>query len=244
MANPNDNNRFNQNQFDPRSLLDGLDKIAVPQNKVGNLYREKTSKLQGLFEDLIANTYGIQEIDHVFIAPKLNRDGSLANIYCRAYFNTRDVTNGDIVRTGIGAPNGKRMTVVQMLGGAASGSGDFELSDKFKSVFAPLALSEDNNKLIVHAVPGSKDYACLDIDFFAMMSLALGISSNDPYDFSIITAKPLGGDDFLLLYSKFIEVGSGKRGRHKGRQINYKELDKEFARQNNHYSNGGDRRFN
>lgn len=244
MANSNQNNnqRFG-NQYDPQSLLEGLSKVTVPQNKVGEMFREKTSSLQVKIEDMLANTYSISEIDHVFIAPRINKNGQLTDIFCRAYFDTQNVTNGNIVRKGFGtASGGKRQTAVALMGGAVTTTGDFELSDQFKKVFAPLALSDDD-KLHVNAVPRNKDFACIDLDFFAVMSLMLAIGPNDPYNFSVVDAKPISKDDYVLLYSKFIETSSGKRGRHKGRRINYQDLDREFARQNEAYASNNGRSF-
>lgn len=244
MANSNQNNQKYGNQYDPQSLMTGLDKVTVPQNQVGKVFREKTSALQVKIEDMIANTYQIGEIDHVFIAPRINKNGQLTDIFCRAYFDTQNVTDGNISRKGFGSvTGGKRQTAVALMGGAVATTGDFDLSDNFKKVFAPLALSDDD-KLHVNAVPRNKDFACLDLDFFAVMSLMLAIGPNDPYNFSVLEAKPINKDDFVLLYTKFIETGSGKRGRHKGRRINYQDLDREFARQNEAYaSNNGGRSF-
>lgn len=92
------------------------------------------------------------------------------------------------------------------------------------------------------AAEGNKDVATINIDFFAIMAAALGIEPNSPYNFSILDAKPTGAkNDYMLLYTKFIDVGNNRRGRHKNRRVNYSELDSAFARQENNYNNS--RRF-
>lgn len=235
--NNNGNGGYNNNQYDPQSLLDGLGKCAIPQNQVGHVFREKTSSLQGKIEDLFANTCGIAEIDHVFIVPKFGKNGELENMLCRAYFCTSGNGDGDIWRVGSGKRNvNGRPTVIGLMGGAVSDSGDFDFSDKFKKVFAPLCLSE-NDKLEVFAVQGNKDIASINLDFFAVMAMALAIEPSSPYNFSILDAKPAGGkNDYQLLYTKYIDLGGSRKGRHKNRRVNYAELDSEFAKQDSNYN--------
>lgn len=238
------NNRFNQNQYNPEELVKELDHTAIPFNRAGNLYREKTSSLQAKLEDMIANSFGIQEIDHIFILPIFDKNNNLEDVLCRAYFDTKDVSNGDIVRTGRGrVSNGGRFNVVQYMGGAAVATGDFQLSDKFKKVFAAVALSDDD-KLHVNSIKDNPNVAVLDIDTNAILSVALAIDdSNSPYNFSILDATRINNDDYMLLFTKHIETGAGKRGRHKGRRINYGELDRAFAKQSARYNSGNSRHF-
>lgn len=239
------NNRFNQNQYNPEELIAGLERTAVPLNKAGLLFREKTSSLQAKVEDMIANTWGIQEIDHVFILPIFDKNGNLEDVLCRAYFDTKDVSNGDIVRTGRGrvTNNGGKFSVVQYMGGAATAAGDFQLSDNFKKIFAAVALSDDD-RLHVNAIKDNPNVAVLDIDTNALLSVVLGIDDNNsPYNFSILDAARINNDDYMLLFTKHIETGAGKRGRHKGRRINYNDLDRQFAKQNARYSSGNGRHF-
>ena len=242
MGNQNNQQRnggYNPKQFSAEELVAGLEKVAIPLNKAAINYREKTSALQVKLEDLIANTFGISEIDHVFVMPKISRDGQLQTVLCRAYFNTQNVTSGNIVRRGVGSAKGGTRTILDLAGmGAATGSGDFELSDQFKAVFAPLS-PYDDGQLKVGSIPRNRDIACVDIDFFAIMTMALGIDSNAPYDFSILSAEPIGrGDDYVLLISKYISTNNGKRGRHKGSRVDYNSLDKEWSKQNNAYASG------
>lgn len=243
MAQNNQNNRFNHNQYNPEELIAGLDKTAVPLNKVGNLYREKTSSLQAKIEDMIANTWGITEIDHIYILPIFDRNGNLEDVLCRAYFDTKDVSNGDIVRTGRGrVSNSGKLNVVQYMGGAATSTGDFQLSDHFKKAFAVVALSDDD-KLHVNSIKDNPNVAVLDIDINAILSIALAIDESTPYNFSVLDAVRINNDDYSIMLTKHIETNSGKRGRHKGRRINYNELDKAFAKQNARYQNNGGRNF-
>lgn len=241
----NNSNRFNQNQYNPEELIAGLDRTAVPLNKVGNLFREKTSSLQAKIEDMIANSWGITEIDHIYILPIFDRNGNLEDVLCRAYFDTKDVSNGDIVRTGRGRVAGSsgRLNVVQYMGGAATSSGDFQLSDRFKKTFATVALSDDD-RLHVNSIKDNPNVAVLDIDVNAILSVALSIDESTPYNFSILDAVRINNDDYNIMFTKYIETSSGKRGRHKGRRINYNELDKAFAKQNARYNqNNGGRNF-
>lgn len=240
----NNNNRFNQNQYNPEELIAGLDRTAIPLNKVGNLFREKTSVLQTKIEDMIANTWGINEIDHIYILPLFNRNGDLEDVLCRAYFDTKDVVEGDIVRTGRGrVPNSGKFNVVQYMGGAATSTGDFQLSDHFKKVFAAVALSDDD-KLHVNSIKDNPNVAVLDIDVNAILAVALTIDESMPYNFRILDGVKIGNDDYSVMLAKYIETNSGKRGRHKGRRTNYNELDRAFAKQNARYNqNNGGRNF-
>lgn len=233
-------NRYNQD-FTPESLLNGCDKTCIPMNKVGNVYRMKGSVLQASFEDMVVNTYHIDEIDHVAIMPKFDRNQNVQAILCRAYFDTKDVSNGDIVRKGYGAASGggSSQTILPFIGGATTGQGDFELSKHFKEVFTPLSISDDD-QLRVGSIPRNRNIACLDIDFFAFMTLALGIESDSPYDFTVLGVEPIGSKgngDYLYLISKYIDTRSGKRGRHKKNRVDYATLDREWANSNDAYSN-------
>lgn len=244
MAN-NNNNRFNQNQYTPEELIEGLTKTAVPLNQSGIIIRERVSALQTKIEDLIANTWGIAEIDHVYLSVVTDRNGVLRDILTRAYFNTYDVTNGDIVRTGRGKTNNKGVfNAVEYMGGAAVATGDFQLSDKFKKSFAAVALTDDD-KLDVRSLENNPGIGILDLDTRAIMSVVLLIDEASPYNFEIPSAQNVGSNndpEYILKIEKYIDLSSRKRGRHKGRRVNYAEHDKAFAKQNARYTDNG-RRF-
>lgn len=236
--------RFNDNRYNPQELIKGLQETAVPLNQSGIEFTERTSSLQSKAEDMIANTWGIQEIDHLYILPIFDKNGDLVDMLARVYFNTKDVQDGDIVRVGYGKPsNNGKPNVLDYVGGGTTSSGDFRTSDKFKRTFAALALSDDD-RLHVKSIKENPYVAVLDLDINALMQTILQIDANAPYNFKFLGAARLGGEDYNVLISKHIDLGSGKRGRHRGNRMNYAELDRAFAKQNSKYGNGGDgRRF-
>ena len=236
--------RFNDNRYNPQELIKGLGETAVPLNLKGYMYEERTSQLQAKAEDMIANTWGIQEIDHLHLLPLFDKNGNLVDMLARAYFNTKDVQDGDIVRVGYGKPtNAGKPNVLDYVGGGATSSGDFRTSDKFKKTFAALALSDDD-RLHVKSIKENPYVAVLDLDIAATMQTILQIDNSAPYDYRFIGGTRINSDDYKVLFVKYIDLGQGKRGRHRGNRMNYAELDRAFAKQNSKYGNGGDgRRF-
>lgn len=238
--------KYNANQYNKEDLLEGLDDISIPMSKKGNIYTIRLKELQQSLELCFVSTYGIDETDHVVILLKYDRNDDLVNALARVYFNTKGVTNGNIVRKGFGVANGGTAgTILQFVPGATfGGDGDFTTSDLFKEVFAPLAVSRGDEALYVGSIPNNDYIACVDLDFKAVSAFALNISETSPYNFSLLSAKPLGGGDHLLLFGKYIDTTSGIRGRHRRKNnVNYAALDREFAKQNDiYYGNGGNKR--
>ena len=228
------NNNYSNVSFKPEDLIAGLTQTAVPLSQVGLVFKEKISILQSKVEDLIANTFGIEEIDHVFIYPDIERNGTICQIVCRAYFNTKGVTKGNIVRAGNGtATNNGQPTILSLMGSNVN-QGGFDVSDDFKKKFAALQAQTDDksNKLKIYGIKGNRDIAVLDLDFFAVMSVVLGIGSDSPYDYSVLSVSPIGSGnnpDYTILISKFIDAGNRNKGRRKNRNVDYTSLDREFS---------------
>lgn len=234
--NSNNKGQYMQTTYDAATLAEGLDTLNIQLNKNSSGYKEKLSNLQALLESMVEYTFGIREIDHIGILPKFDRNKKLTTVLCRAYFDTRGVVDGNIKRKGAGT--GGNNTILSMLGGAIAGDGDFEVSDQFKKIFAPLS-AYDDNKLHIDSIPRNPNIACVDLDFFAVMTLALNIKADDPYNFTILGAEPIGkGDDFMMSFTKYIDIRPGKRGR-RNKGINYGSLDREWAKQNDAYAQSG-----
>lgn len=242
MANNNQNKGNNGygNQYDATSLVEGLMDVSPSCNMHSVGFRDKKSKLEVDLESIIAGTLGVDEIEHLAIMPRFTRDGRLTDILCRAFFNTEGIAEGNIVRKGSGSMvKSNRSTILDLVdGGGIIGGGDFEISDNFKKVFSPLLINSEG-KFIINSIPQNRYIAVLDLDFNALMCLLLKIKSDSPYNFTILDVKPVDNNDFIMIYSKFIDTGSRRRNR-KGRnsRVNYQDLDREWAKQTNAYYKG------
>ena len=247
-GNKENKGNYNPDAYSSAELVKGLLKNPVSLNLRTLGFKEKASSLAIKFEQMFIDSFHINEIDHIFVKPKLNRDGTLATVLCRAYFDTKDVVSGNIVRKSfIGEGNGNNAqtvrTIIPLVGGGVVGGGDFTLSDNFKECLAPLSINDDG-RIDIRTIPRNKWIATMDLDFFALMSVALGIKSNDPYNFTIVEAKSISnGSDYSINIMKYIDTRfAAKRGR-KGNRVDYDSLDREWAQQNDAYEKTSRRNF-
>ena len=246
------NEKFNENQFSQSKLIEGLDTVSIPMNRSGAEYTITATKLGECIKSIISDNLGITEVVHVSIYPEVDRSGSLCNMYCKAFFDTTGRDGNNIVKAGFNTGGGNRnnnngkTNLLEIAGGNIVPNGSYKLSDTFKSVMFTLCNVPDGKPLPIRNMKNQKNIAELDLDFNAVMCIALGIDDKAPYDFSVIQVEQHnnGNDvtDFELLISKYIDLSTNNRRRNRRNGIDFYNIDKQFM--NNGFSGGrGNRRF-
>lgn len=245
VENKNNNGVTNNGRIEGVSSTIGLQQI-------GSVFSDTTQSLSAKIVEEISTTFGLTELDNIIITPKIAKNGVGASEFVvTAYFSTNN-PNGNIYYRGNKNKNrqGRFVSVLDVVGSSNSGIGPFGTSETFNAVIKPLCKVGDNGSPIMNikTVPGSNSLAQLELDFNAVMCIALCIKPNDPYDFSIMSVTPIQKDansnfasNFSIGICKFITNTSSRKGR--SSQFNYNRVEQEqFNRLNNNNNNG--RRYN
>jgi hypothetical protein len=205
-----------------------LDGVIVPMNMTGIVVKETTSSLADKIVNLFASEYDIPELEHCLFYPQYDKTGDLVDFDAVLYFNTNiGNKNKNIYKMGAynGRTNDGRVDLMRLAGSRTS-NGAFNFNDKFRSAFASVAHTDRDGNMIVKAVPESGHIAILECNFFRLVALCLGITSGDPFDFTIAECFALnngnGSPDFGLVIVKEMLVGSSRRAKS---GTNYAALD-------------------
>ena len=236
MANNNySNNQQNQEQTTKKSALvydknsvDGcLDGVIVPMNMTGIVIKETTNSLADKIVNMFANEYDIPELEHCLFYPVNDKTGELVDFDAVLYFNTNvgnKVKNIYKMGTGNGRTSDGRPDLMR-LAGSRTANGAFNFNDKFRNAFAGVANTDRDGNIVVKAVPESNNIAILECNFFRLLALCLGVTSHDPYDFTVAECFPMnngGGHDFGLVIVKEMLAGNNRRAKS---GTNYAALD-------------------
>ena len=212
-----------------------LSETAISMNPVGAIFRESSSKLASKIVNLFVDTYGIKETDHVCMYPVKDKSGRIKDFEMVMYFNVRGNQAGkaNIWRV---SKNGKaqsddsgRINFAPMLGAKLT-NGGFQISDEFRKIFSVIAYLDENNRIMIDAIDGHPDIACVRLYFFDVIAICLGIGSNDPVNPTIVDCVPDRNNDspneYIITLGKIIS-GDGKSRR---RGVNYDNIDSNIIR--------------
>ena len=235
MAN-NQNNHENQTQqnketcliFDKRQFNNCVDDVAIPMNLTGIIIKDTTNSLADKIVHLFTEEFDIPELEHCLFYPVRDKSGELVDFDAVLYFNTNiggKMKNIYKVGTNGGRTNDGRVDLMR-LAGSRTANGAFNVNDKFRKAFASVANTDRDGNIVIKAINDTPHIATVECSFFRLMALCLGISSNDPFDFTIAECYPLnnngGSPDFGLVIVK--EMITGNR-RHTKSGTNYAALD-------------------
>ena len=136
--------------------------------------------------------------------------------------------------------------MVNTAGIAAGGTGPFGTSEHFNTVIKPLCkVNEKGNPIMnIKTVPGANGLAQIELDFNALLCLALSIKPNDPYDFGILSVDPIPNtNNFSIVIMKVIASNGVRKGR--TGQVNYARIEQDQYNRFNggNRNNGSGRRF-
>lgn len=234
----NQNNQLPQNPFDPKEMVRGLSDSNVTLPIYGTVYRMTCEQLEQEVEILFQQRLGFKEVDHVLIYPVVDRGGKdVCTMNVVFYFNTT-VEGSSITRNG--DPNGTGVKTILDFAPSKSVNGEFSTSEKFTKTMSAIAVLDNNGKIPIKSVP-DKRIACIEVDFFLLMALCLGIDEDKPYNFTIMTVDAgnnrnnNGYENAVLTILKYIDNSkryNRSRGSN-GRKIDYRAMDKSFIRSGN-----------
>ena len=221
---------------------------AIPMSETGRVYRDTLQNLAVNINQCIATSFNLPELDNIIFTPRVAKnDVGASDMIATAYFNTSNV-NGNIFYTGKkGNRNndGGRLNVLSAAGYGGGGTGPFGVNDHFRSIIKPLCKVNDNGKPIMNikTVPGAKDIASIELDFYAVLSLGLGVKPNDPYDYDVLSIIPIPNtSNFTITIMKYITNNGIRKGRNS--TVNYARIEQEqFRRFNNGGGRGNDRNY-
>ena len=221
------------------SQIDRLVKPVIPVDPIGAIYRITTTKLADHAVDLINNTLGIEELDHIFISPEFDENGKIADFIAAAGFNTsRNTKEWSIRRLGkssAGNNNSKdgRIDLLPFLGSRTS-TGGFEMSGRFKEVFGAIAETNNNGDITVKAGERDPRMAIVDLDFFKLVGLCFGVQQKDNFDFSIEQCRAVRNEssntEYVLEVKKYISHNNSSRGKS---GMDYTAMDQQYRRKAN-----------
>ena len=240
-------------------LLEGLDRISIELSKVGNVYRGTTQEIGAKLQKKIVEqgfqikdenknlrTIRIPELDQIIIVPRLAKnDVGASELYVTACFYTQN--GGNVFYRGKGgaatSSNG-RINAASLSGSGTGNNSSYGTSDEFRRIIAPLCPMNDRGKPILNFKPlsGTHNIVTLELDFVSVMMLALGIKSDDQYDYTIMSVNPIPNtDDNFMVYLAKIIGSTGYRSGHNS-NVNYARVSQQiFHRVNN--NGGGGRQY-
>lgn len=233
-------NRTNESYA--QKLVEGLDTVvAIPT--CGKIYKDNTDHLATKIVEEISTRFNIPELDNIMFTPRLSKtDVGAAEIVTMAFFTTKDASGNIYYRGGKNKNNrtqSGRVSMVNVAGVAAGGTGPFGTSENFRRTFIPLCKTNEKGNPIfnIKTVQNTNGLAQIELDFNAVMCLALGVSPNDQYDFSVMNVCPIPNtNNYNITLAKFISGGGVKKGR--SGEVNYSRISNElFNRYNG--GNGG-----
>ena len=249
-----------KNPFESTNLVDGLTTLSVSLPQVGAEFLDTCSNIQQkLLDDIFLKSFGIKEIDRLLIYPVIDRDRSVSDIMCYAYFDTSIRDAKDVTRksSANAVNNSRRQTVMDNYGGYSSSSGDeFEFSPHFKQTISPLCDLDKDGNIVYQTSDADRSMCIIELNFWLVGALMLHIGDNDPYNFTVLSVEPTGArrkddpklEESAILMSKYIDNSATRRKprNNNGRRIDYATMDREILNRrlgNKNNGNNGGRRF-
>ena len=251
------NQTKNPNPYDPANVVTGLRTTSVPLNDYGHMWKETCTSLQEkIVNRVFVEDLQLPEIDRVLIYPVIERDRTVSDILCFAYFDTASKDAKHITRKSsqISTVPG-RQTVMDS--DPVRYDGDFNKDDHFIAMIAPLTDLDENGDIIVKSAQADPSMAIVELNFWLVGALLLHIMEDDPYNFTVLHVEQTGVrrkdndklEDSVICLAKYIDYGNrrSKSRSNNGRRIDYRSMDADLINQrlgrNNNGNNGGGRRF-
>ena len=220
------------NPYDPNKIKEDLMKAPLIEMEfAGPVWKTTCSKFGAGVVDMLRGI-GIKSAIYCHVFPEINRGGGIVtNIYTVIAFDAANNGQGDdIWINGAGGKNGN-VPLITDWKPQKTASGKFGVSKKWKDTFYPLAAHFDDKGNIVINEPSAeqikqdrrfRNFAYLEVDFFALMALALQIEDGEPYDFMVdfdaSKNRNHGQEDCLMTVTKFV-------GRRKSNVSKYRDFD-------------------
>lgn len=206
------------------TILDGLKEKAINLSENGIVYKTTGSKLSAELRTMLETGAGFVGLEDVYLHPTWNGKEAatrIKNIECSLIFeiggpadansikfNNRPNNNSNVVRCTDFMPHNNLSNTKGK---------KFSYDENFKKVILGLSNSNDIYIAQPQMVGGgtARNIGAVVVDFFRLMTMALSIKSNSPYNFTIVDAYPYAdGDDFVILIEKYIDTtGGGNRTR-------------------------------
>lgn len=224
-------------------MIAGLNPV-IPMQEIGKVFRDTTQDLANKFCAEFGQRAKLPEFDKAIIVPKVARNAvGASELVCYAYFYTNN-SGGNIFYKGKGGKNNRtsngKINMIASAGYNQNGSGPYTLSPHFNETIGMLCRTNDQGRPIINVKTVQNGVACVELDANAVIAYALGITSNDAYDFDIISVVPIGNTtNFSIAMMKYI---SNDGNVHNGRnsKINYNRIEQEqFRKLNGGNGNGG-----
>lgn len=217
------------NNYNKKDLIEGLSKTNGACTQTSAIFSNTASELENMIIDHV-RSLGINEIDGCDIYPTFRHDGQIAAIRCSLLFrvaNSNDsnasIRNKQSVATHGNRNTDGRKTVLDFLPNVTNNDGNANnviTTNNFKTVIGNFCDGDIRvNYLSCSGKNGNRyiDYstAVVEINFFKAMALLLAITSDSPYDFTIVNCIDTNNDDrYIIKYEKYIAIGkNNKRGR-------------------------------
>lgn len=202
--------------------------VTMPVAFLG--FTDNTKSLGNKIVDMIATTYNIPEIDYVFMGPIMDNTGKVVDFDMTLFFDTSRTRGQKSNISRLSNGNGRGVNRTQNGGFDARGlvcnrmrDGGYTLSDNFTACLGGVAILDEDGNIIVNADEDDARIATVDVDFFKMMAIVLGIPSNSIYDYAIISTTPMNNSKDCIDYNLIIgkEIGSGNNSRRSKSGTNY-----------------------
>lgn len=189
--NPNNNgNRPKGNPYDPEKIKKDLMRPPlVEMDFAGPVWKTTCSKF-GADVVQMFQRIGIPSAIYCHVFPEIDRRGGVVtDIYTVIAFDAAS-NGGDIWINGRDS-GGSNVKLVTDWKPQRTASGKFGVSAQWKSTFYNLAKQFDDKGNIVINEPSAeqvkrdrrfRNFAYVELDFFALMALVMQIEDNDPYD--------------------------------------------------------------
>lgn len=223
--------QYNKDKFSPENILKDLTYTSIQLPIAGVEYIDTTDSIANKVVDMI-DAMGIHEIDHCLINPARDRNtNELIGFDVVLYFNTRkgNPNNRTIYRVGVddNRRDGNRVNLMSIIGSRTT-NGNFDITSEFKKAIAPFANLDNNGNIVIMGTDMNPDIAVIECKFFDLMTVALGIESNDCYDYTIADCTPVNNRNDCINYRLVIikeVIPEANRRRNKS-GINYDVMDR------------------
>lgn len=226
--NGNNNGNNNANNGGVDRVVDKMLTNTIRFKLEGITYKIKTRDLGEGLCNLIDNM-GLHEIDHVSIFPIKDERGKIGDFGVDAVFNLdRKIPAQQRTITRFGNKNANTTDPVLRAFAAKTKTGGYNVTDLFKKVMGPIAITDENDNVRVLTDPFDKRLAMVECDIMAVLALALNIEDNDPIDFTVVECEALSNSDknvdFTITVEKTVTANAFKKRRSSG--INYEARDR------------------
>lgn len=240
--------------YKPEELVAETQTTTMGLPVKGTIFTVSSNELVAKMEEILINSLCIDQVDGVLM-DIITQNGNVTEIHCYAVMNLNDAKPGTSMialnRAAGGSYKGgdgrTRIGNVMPISGRNNlCGGKYIFGPDFTSKLGSIAVLDNDDNIVVTEAPGggrNNKVALVELDFFKMMCVGLDVSDDDPFDWSLISADPLGGDNYSLMFTKFIvnkKIGKRKGG---GANIDYTAIKRGLGFGGGNRRGNGGRRF-